>query len=545
MAPSGGCWTAAVDLRYLTVGIVLLLFLLSIGVIAGGKLKFVGFPDIDGDVVEARVLLPQGTPLRRTEAVVDQVVAGLDEVNAAFRDRQPDAQDLVQAVTVVFAQNPDAFETGAHVARVVVDLLGAETRDAKLAEVLNVWRDAVGEPADVIAIKFAEPDIGPGGRPIDLRLVGPDLLQLKAAAGELIDYLNGFAGVQDLTDDLRPGKREYRIRLKPDAGVLGIDARTVAEQLGAAFQGVRVDEFPLGTETYEVNLRVAASDRSGPASLEGFTIRGRDGALIPLAAVAEVEPTRGWARIHRIDGQRAITVQGDVDRDVANAQELLAMARAEFVPDLLERYPGVRLDVEGESKESAETGGSIGRNVLLGMFGVYALLAVQFRGWLAPLTVMLVIPTALIGVVFGHVAIGQDLTMPSIVGMASLFGVVVNDSILLVLFIRQARDRGLATIDAAKQAGRARFRPILLTSVTTMAGLLPLLLEKSLQAQILVPLAASIAFGLATATIAALFLVPAIYMILDDFGALGALHGQEQDADPRGDDEVSARVAET
>jgi multidrug efflux pump subunit AcrB len=253
-------------------------------------------------------------------------------VDDTFRERQPEGQDLVQSVIAVLGENPDAFETGSHVARVVVNLLGAKVRDAKLADVLNVWRDAVGEQPDVIAVKFTEPAIGPGGRRIDLRLVGKDLGRLKAAAGELMDYLNGFTGVQDLTDDLRPGKRGYRIRLKPDAGVLGLDAQTLARQPAAAFQGVNIDEFPVGTETYEVNLRVDPADRAGPESLTTFTVRGRDGALIPLATVAEIEPTRGWVRIQRIDGQRAITIQGNVDRDLADAQELLGLARAELIP---------------------------------------------------------------------------------------------------------------------------------------------------------------------------------------------------------------------
>jgi multidrug efflux pump subunit AcrB len=415
------------------------------------------------------------------------------------------------------------------VVRVVADLLGAELRDAPLDEVRNAWRDATGEHPDVIAIKYTEPTIGPGGRPIDLRLLGADLESLKGASRELQDWLNDFAGVQDLSDDLRPGKREFRLRLKPGAGVLGLDAMTVADQVRGAFQGIKVDEFPVGSETYEVNLRVAAADRVGQEDLDTFTIVGRDGALVPLSVVANVEEVRGWARIHRVDGQRAVTIQGDVDRSVANAQELLAVARVEFMPGLLERYPGTRFEVQGESSESAKTGQSIVRNVLLGLVGVYMLLALQFRGYLAPITVMLVIPTALIGVVFGHMALGLDLTMPSIVGMASLFGVVVNDSILLVTFIRQSRARGMPVPAAAKQAGRARFRPILLTSITTVAGLTPLLLEKSLQAQILIPLAASLAFGLATATVAALFLVPAVYSILDDFGWLGALEEESDE----------------
>ncbi|MGC1953273.1 MAG: efflux RND transporter permease subunit [Gammaproteobacteria bacterium] len=520
----------AVDYRYLTLGLVIMLLMFAAAMPAGGKLKFVGFPDLDGDVVEARVLLPQGTPLARTEQVVARLEAALAEVNEQFKPRQPQRQDLVRNVTVIYGQNPDAFETGPHVARVVADLLGAQVRDASLEAFRNAWREAVGELADVIAIKYTEPAIGPGGRPIDLRLLGADLESLKAASRELQAWLNGYAGVQDLSDDLRPGKREFRLRLKPTAGVLGLDANTVAVQLRGAFQGIKVDEFPMASETYEVNVRVAAADRIGPEDLDTFTIIGRDGALVPLSVVAEIEEVRGWARIHRVDGQRAVTLQGDVDRSVANAQEVLALANAEFIPRLLERYPSLRFDVQGESDESAKTGRSIMRNVLLGLIGVYMLLALQFRGYLAPITVLLVIPTALIGVVFGHMALGLDMTMPSIVGMASLFGVVVNDAILLVVFIREACALGMPVQAAAKQAGRARFRPILLTSITTIAGLTPLLLEKSLQAQILIPLAASLAFGLATATVAALFLVPAVYSILDDFGWLGALAEERDEA---------------
>jgi len=336
-------------------------------------------------------------------------------------------------------------------------------------------------------------------------------------------------GVNDLSDDLRPGKREFRLQLKPGAGVLGLDALNVANQVRGAFQGLKVDEFPVGPESYEVNLRLTVQDRLDLDDLDDLTIIGRNGALVPLSVVAEIEEVRGWARINRVDRQRAVTIQGDVDRELANAQELLALAETEFLPGLTERYPELHYDVQGESDESAKTGQSIVRNVLLGLIGVYMLLALQFRGYIAPISVMVVIPTALIGVVFGHIAMGLDLTMPSMVGMASLFGVVVNDSILLVIFIRQARARGVSVHLAAKQAGRTRFRPILLTSITTVAGLMPLLLEKSLQAQILIPLASSLAFGLIAATAIALFLVPSMYCILDDFGVLGELDRDKEE----------------
>lgn len=511
----------AVEYRYLTLGIVIMLMLLAIAMPVGGKLKFVGFPSIEGDIVEARVLLPQGTPLHRTEAIVAQITAALEETNRHFQPRQPNGQDLVRHVTVIYGENPDANESGPHVARIVADLLSGEERDAPLEDFRQIWRERTGALPDVISITYTEPTIGPGGRQLDIRLIGDDLGHLQAAAAEVKEWLGGFDGVTDLNDDLRPGKREYRLSLKDSAGVLGVNAQNVSNQVRTAFQGMQIDEFPVGAETYEVDLRLTAGNRRDSGDLDQLSIVGRNGALIPLDRVADIEAARGWARIYRVDGERAVNVQGDVQSEIANAQELLTLAGQELFPRLTEKYPSLRVDIQGQSRESAKTGASIVRNVLLGMAGIYMLLALQFRGYLAPITVMSVIPTALIGVVFGHMALGLDLTLPSIIGMASLFGVVVNDSILLVVFIRDARAHGVAVPIAAKQAARARFRPILLTSITTIAGLAPLLAETSLQAQILIPLAASLAFGLTSATLIAIFLVPAIYCVLDDFNALG------------------------
>lgn len=518
----------AVHYRYLTLGIVIMLMMFAIAIPAGGKLKFVGFPQIDGDIIEARLLLPQGTPLHRTDEIIGQITEALEKTNAHFKDLQPDQQDLIKNVTVIYGENPDAYETGPHVARVVADLLGAEIRNSAIADVTNHWRDLTGSPTDVIALKFTEPTLGPGGRAIDVRLLGIDTENVKAASRELKQWLAAFDGVTDLSDDLRPGKREYRLHFKEAASSLGLDAQTVSQQIRVAFQGTIIDEFPVGAEIYEVDLRFEASDRATLDDLEQFSVTNKNGDLIPLPVVAEIRETRGWARIHRIDSQRTVTLQGDVKRDIANAQEILTLAQDTIFKEIKARYPEVHIDIQGQSRESAKTGKSIVRNVLLGMVGVYILLAFQFRGYLAPLTVMSVIPTALIGVIFGHYFMGLDMTMPSIVGMASLFGVVVNDSILLVVFIREARAKGTQVHQAAIEAGIARFRPIVLTSISTIAGLLPLLLERSLQAQILIPLASSIAFGLLSATIIALFLVPSVYCILDDFGKLGEVESQSR-----------------
>jgi HAE1 family hydrophobic/amphiphilic exporter-1 len=506
----------AVDYRYATLGIALMLVLVAISVPIAGGLKFVGFPELDGDVIEARVLLPQGSPLHRTESVVAHLQHAIERVNTRFKTEQPDEQDLIRNATIIMGENPDAFEQGPHVARVVIDVLSAEVRATRLDLIKNAWREETGAIADVISIAYTEPATGPGGRAIDVRFTAQSLDSAKLAARDFQAWLSGFAGVMNIADDLRPGKREFRLTLKSSAGALGVDARTVAEEVRAAFQGIELDSFPVGPETFDVNLRLAKEDRAGIDDLERFTVVLANGAQVPLPALANIETGRGWARIHRIDGQRAVSVQADIDGSVANANQLLTLAQNTIFKTISDRYPGVVAGVEGQSAASAETSGSLIHNMALGMIGVYLLLSLQFRGYAVPLTVLVVIPTALIGVVGGHLLQGLDISMPSLVGMASLFGVVVNDAILLVVFIREAADRGVPTVQAAKEAGRARFRPIVLTSVTTIAGLTPLLAETSLQAQILIPLASALAFGLTTATVSALFLVPATYAILDD-----------------------------
>ncbi len=518
----------AIEYRYLTLGLVLMLVILALAMLAGGKLKVVGFPSTDGDIVEARVLLPQGTPLAKTEQIVAKITQGLQQTNAHFKPLQSDEQDFVKNTTVIYGQNPDAYETGPHVVRIIADLLGADQRNASVDEFRQIWRQNVGQLTDIIAVKYAEPVLGPAGRAIDIRLLGSELATLKSASLELQQWLNAYQGVIDINDDLRPGKRQYQIHLKDIANSLGLNAEDVSAQIQTAYQGKIIDEFPLGAETYEVDLRLVSADRASIEDLEQHTIISPNGDLIPISVVAEMTEVRNWARIHRIDGLRAVTIQGDVQHEFVNAKELIALAEQKIFPVLQEKYPGMVIQVEGEVKEAGGTGRSIFRHLFFGLIGIYIMLTLQFRGYLAPMTVMSVIPTALIGVVFGHLWLNLDLTMPSIIGMAALFGVVVNDSILLVEFIREQRSKGVAVLIAAKQAGRLRFRPILLTSVTTIAGLLPLLTEQSLQAQILIPLATSLAFGLTSATLTALFLVPAIYCILDDFNALGALSGHSE-----------------
>ena len=507
--------------RYLWIGCVVGLFFLSLAMVAGGILRVQAFPDLDGNLVAARVLMPQGTPLHQTERVVGEITSALDRVNEQWRARQPDEQNLVQAAYVRYNQNTDALENGPHVATVFVDLLAADQRIGRVDEILAAWRQEVGGPADALSLVFTDPAIGPAGRAIEVRLYGHDLVQLRAASAELRQWFSEFAGVTNLVDDLRPGKEELRMRLREGAYGLGLDSANMSRQLRAAFQGLTADEIQVGAESYEIDVRLHGSDQDSLADLDYFHFTLPSGAQVPLHSVATVERARGWARIARVNGFRTVTLRGDVDARVSNTRTLMAEMESDIMPQLLSKYPEISYSIEGEIRQATTTQRSIVAAGMVGILGVYVLLSFQFRSYVEPLIVMLAIPFALIGVIWGHFLLGYDVSIPSIFGFFSLAGVVVNDSILLVLFLKMEREGGTDYEIAAGRASRQRFRAIALTSITTIAGLLPLLLERSLQAQVLIPLAISIVFGLFASTLLVLLVIPCLYAILGDMGLTG------------------------
>ncbi len=510
----------AIRQPYLALGVMLGLVMASYATIPAGLLKYQAFPNLESDVIQMRILLPQGTPLARTEEVVAQAVEALHQLDEEFSARQPGGKRLVKNVSVLFNTNAGAFESGPHLATVSADLLRAEERIGSVDDMLGRWRELVGGVADVISLNYTDKERGVAGKAIDLRLQGGNLETLKQASLDLQAYLTRFRGVMDLSDDLRPGKPELRLHLKESAGIFDMTARAVGDEARAALHGGTGMEVLFNTEAYDVTVRLADADRNSVDDLRYLKIRAADGSLIPLSAVAEIEEMRGFARIHRVNGQRTVTVQGTLDTNVANAREIMAALKKHFLPRLKEKYPGLRLSSQGQDKDTADTGNSLQTNLLIGLAGIFLILAFQFRNYVQPFAVILAIPMGLIGVAWGHLALGLDLTMPSLVGFATLAGVVVNDNILLVRFLKDRLKEGADVAEAALQAARERFRPIMLTSLTTIAGLLPMLTETSTQAQLLIPLVASLAFGLLTATVSSLFLVPAFFVILKDVGLL-------------------------
>ncbi len=520
---------AVIHWRYLFLGVVFALFIVSISMLAGGHLKRVAFPDIDGDSFEARLLLPQGTPLHRTEAVVTEITDALKRVDEHYKPLQPDGHSLIEDVTIRYNQNLDAGEKGTHVATISVDILGSDSRTGRVDDYLQRWREEVGNIPDVISLNFKEPQAGPAGIAIEIRLKGRDLQQLKAASLELQEWLEQYQGIINMSDDLRPGKPEIRLRLKDGSLAFGLDAATIANQLRAGFYGVIADEIETETESYEVDVVLADLSHNTLDDLLRFRIITAKGDQVPLSTVADIKMGQGYARIQRIQGIRTVTITADMDSELGNANQILAATSQEFLPELQQRFPDVDFVLEGQAAESSKTSGSMARGFMIGLVGIFILLSFQFRSYIEPAAVMVTIPLAMIGVIWGHILMGLDLSMPSIMGAVSLAGIVVNDSILLVEFLKLRAREGIPIPEAAKIASRERFRAILLTSLTTVAGLTPLLMETSLQAQILIPLATSIVFGLLVATLLVLFVVPVLFSIFSDFGWVTVEKEQHQD----------------
>ncbi|MBJ6370838.1 efflux RND transporter permease subunit [Sedimentitalea arenosa] len=506
----------AIRWRWMVAGLAIGALIVTVGALGGGVVKREALPNIDGDVLEARLMLPAGSPLARTTEAVSQVEQALDRVNARLTPEQPEAQPLVIRRITRMGRNLSAGESGAHVATVAVDLLGAETRTSTLDEIITLWRAEIGPLPGVPSLILTEPGIGPQGIAVELRLTHPDLATLETAGRAALAELQSYAGVRNAILDLRPGAPEVRLNLSPGAEALGLTASDVAAQLRAAFLGTQLTEIRRGDLAWDIDVRLSDDDRATRADLTTFEIALPGGDTVPLATVATFTEARGWGSINRRDGLRTLTVAADVDGRVGNADAITARLADGFLPDLATTIPGLDFEIGGQAANSAETVGSILRGFLIGLVGVYIVLSFQFRSYVEPLIVMVTIPLAFLGVIWGHVLMGYNISMPSLVGAASLAGIVVNNAILLVGVIKVRRAEGLSATAAAGEAVRSRFRPIFVSVSTTIMGMAPLLLEGSTQAQTLKPLVIAVVFGLLAATVLVLLVLPAFYAVLDD-----------------------------
>tara|TARA_R110001583_G_scaffold8952_2_gene42247 strand:- start:31454 stop:34558 length:3105 start_codon:yes stop_codon:yes gene_type:complete len=504
---------------YLSLGSLLMLVLLSTATIPSGLLKFKAMPSLESDTLQARVFLPQGGLLSQTEETVEKITSALFELNSEYQDRFPDSDPLINSHSVLYSVNVDALESGPHLATVSADLLPAQFRKVSIKTLIQDWKKKVGPIADVIALNFTDKERGIAGNAIDIRLQGNTLEELKAVSWSLQSWLKKYEGIFNLSDDLHYGRSEFHVFLKDNAGVMGVNASQVALTLRSALKGSTNLNIQQNGENIDIAVRINEFSRDASfQDLQDLSITASNGNLVPLSSVADIRQTKAFSRIHRVNGVNTVTVTANIDSNVANAREIMQQFNGDFVPKSKQKHPQVNFVSQGQDKESTETGTSLVQFFAIGIIGIYLILTLLFKSYTQPIAVMLAIPMGWIGVVCGHLLLGLDLTIPSLVGFATLAGIVVNDNILLVNFIKQnfSQDNDLAS--ACMSTIKNRFRAIFITSLTTLAGLLPLLSESSTQAQFLIPLVASIAFGLIATTLLASIIVPNVLIILADMG---------------------------
>ncbi len=503
------------------------LLMIAIGFIGSGIVPWNIFPKIDSRAIAVHVAYPDGTPLDVTartaaalEEAIERVAQGLQGDNRSLLRVRHRLVGKVPDVNNPIGQGADSG--GAHLALVEVELVPVDTRTVTSEELLKGWRELwLEEYAEqfpgVESLKFGSQELGPGGTPIEFKLLAPPtdkgMRQLEAATEACKRKLATYQGVTDIDDDSRPGKIEFQIKLRETARALGITVADIAETVRSAFYGAEVMRLQRGRHEVKLMVRYPRDERRSIAAINEVRVRTPDGHEYPLAELAKITITRGYSEINRLDQQRSITISADVVKGEANSAKVIEDMEATFMPQLLERYPLVHVRWEGQRQQSFESVFSLIKGLVVALIAMFALLTVQFRSYVQPLIIMLIIPFGFVGAVFGHALMGLPLTLFSIFGMIALTGVVVNDSIVLIDFINRALADGMPLRTALVEAGLRRFRPVILTSTTTVAGLTPMMLERSYQAQVLIPMAVSLCFGLVFSTAIILVLVPVIYQL--------------------------------
>jgi len=511
--------------RYTTVAVALGLLFLIVSIVASGILKFSFFPFVEADYVSARLAMPPGSPVAVTEAAVREVEAAARRVKLQLdQEYSVDGRSIVKHFLTSVGEQPSSRGNptspsrplaSSHLGEVTIELVGGNQRPLSARAIVQRWRDETPAIPDVQELTFTA-SLFSAGDPINVQLHSPDVAQLERAADQLKQRLAKYPGVFDIGDSFEGGKEEIQLDILPAAQALGLTLDDLASQVRHAFYGVEAQRIQRGRDDVRVMIRYPEAERRSLADLDNMRIRTPSGGEVPFYAVAKARAGIGYSTIKRANRQRAINVTADVDLVQGNANEILADLQRGFLRQLVLDHPGVRYTLEGEQKEQAEAASSLVRNYLMALVLIYALLAVPLRSYSEPLLIMSVIPFGAVGAILGHLMMGMNLSMMSVFGIVALSGVVVNSSLVLVHYIGQKREQGEELFEAVKAAGTARFRPIVLTSITTFAGLTPLLLERSMGSAFLKPMATSLGFGVVFATLVSLFLLPSGYLILQD-----------------------------
>lgn len=496
--------------RYLTISIAVAILVLTASLVISGRMGMTMFPKVESDFAKVQVALPYGSAIEQTEAVRDRLLASANQVAELYG-----GEDLVVG-TFADLGKPINGTSGSHTLEIMVFLTDPEERVIPTEQFTQEWRQATGEISGLESIMFQSDSGGPGsGKALTVELSHSDLDALERAGQELAEVLSGYAIVKDINDGFSPGKEQLDFRMRPEGLSLGLSAKEVALQVRDAYDGAEVLQQQRGRNEVTVTVRRPKNERVSEYNLEEMILRSSSGIEVPLREAVDIERGRAYTSIDRRDGRRVISVTADV-KPADQAGQIKTALQAETLPQLVDSYPGLAYSFEGKQADMAESMTSLYQGLGLAMLMIYGLLAIPFRSYLQPAIIMFSIPFGIVGAVFGHLLLGYSLSIMSMFGVVALSGVVVNDSLVLIDFANRQKNNGASAFDAVVEAGILRFRPILLTTLTTFCGLMPMIFETSRQARFLIPMAISLGFGILFATLIALLLVPCLYLVVED-----------------------------
>ena len=508
----------AVRNRGLTIATFLSALIIIIGILNSGITKFVLFPEVPGDYVVVELTMIDGSSAESRDDVINRIEQAALDINDEWLEKYPN--DL-PPINKMGAYTGGMTELGTPVAGDNIGLLVAElpfeNRKVSVLELENMWRDKVEDMPGVKKLTFdSGRNIG-GGSSISFNILGEDIKQLEEASKQLERKLTEYEGVFDIRSSLNVGGEEIKLDIKPQAESLGLSMASVGRQVRQAFYGEEAQRIQRGKNEIKVMVRYPEEDRTSIGNLESMRIRNNNGDEIPFSYVATASFGKAYSSIIRENGIRVVTVSADADSSTVEPRRVISDITENYIPEMRDKFPQLKFDLEGSSSETVKLVQELTNASIAALFLIYILIAIPLKSYLQPIIIMSVIPFGLIGAVIGHIVLNEAISMFSLFGLVALAGVVVNDSIIMVDFINKARQEGMDIIQAVVNSGTQRFRAIILTSLTTAIGLMPIMTETSTQAQFVIPMAISIAFGIVFATVITLFLVPCLYVLQDDF----------------------------
>jgi multidrug efflux pump subunit AcrB len=505
----------AIQWRYISFSTAVAILLLTLGLVIGGLLKFEVFPEVDGFVINANIEFPNGTPQEITQKAVQQIDAAL--LNLAEKtptlSNDPLLESRLSFVGTTFGQIP---EHGPHVGGVQAILLDSAKRGIHSKDLMVAWEKEIGPIPGIKSLTLEGMQQGPPGAPIEVWLQAHNMENILSAADDLMEQLRKYDGVYQIRSDFSPGKNELRLSLKPEAKVLGLTVEDLARQIYAGYFGEEAVRLQRGRDDIRVRVRYSSDERKNLSDLEQVRIRTLQGSEVPLFSVADYHFSPGYSTIVRTDGMRRVAVSANVDTNKANANEIFEELNRDFFNQLEKRYSGLHVSLQGEQKKMRESFDSLYVGFPVAILGIFIIIATIFRSYAQPFVIMFTIPFGIIGGILGHLVLGYDLSIMSIFGFVALSGVVVNDAIVMIERINENLAEKMPFSEAVIQGGIRRFRAVILTTLSTVGGLTPLIMETNFQARFLIPMALSLAAGVAFATILTLVLIPSLLTILND-----------------------------